>query len=359
MAEPLKNYYNAAFVAEVAAAFEEVVPNFPTDAFRSFVLDAEWENRELRDRTRHLTAGLSKFLKAPYPTSVKHVCEASKAIKGGLHGFFLPDYLSENGLDFWEDSMKAMEVLTAHSTGEFAIRPFIDADFDKAMDQFSEWSSHENEHVRRLVSEGTRTKLPWASKVEALYHHPDRIISLLEILHLDSSEYVRRSVANNLNDIAKDHPAKVKAVCKKWHGESPETSKMVKHALRTLLKKGDRQALDIIGIGSSKGVLAKEIICDAQVQIGTDLHFELELTNAPSEQPLRIEYAIHYVKNNGTRNKKVFHWSLNDWKEQQTKRLKKKQSFKNMTTRVHYPGEHLLEVIINGDVLQQKTFIVI
>ncbi|MDG1780071.1 MAG: DNA alkylation repair protein [Flavobacteriales bacterium] len=359
MAEPLKNYYNAAFVQDVATSFDEVVPDFPKDHFISFVLDAEWENRELRGRTRHLTAAISHFLKDPFPVSVRYVCEASKTIKGGLNGFFLPDFLSENGMEFWDESMKAMEILTAHSTGEFAIRPFIETDFEKAIQQFPEWATHDSEHVRRLVSEGTRSRLPWASKVASLYQHPERVISLLETLHLDSSEYVRRSVANNLNDIAKDHPSLVKAVCKAWYGKTPETSKLVKHALRTLLKKGDREALDIIGVGNAKGIKASALHCSEEVQIGQDLQFELEISNTDLVQMLRVEYAIHYVKSNGSKSKKVFHWSLNDWKASQTKTLKKKQSFKNMTTRVHYKGEHLLEVIVNGEVVKQKTFLVI
>lgn len=358
MAEPLKNYYNAAFVEDVANTFAHVVVDFPKDEFLSFVLDDSWESKELRERTTHLTNGLSKYLTMPFPIAVQHVCQASKHINGGLQGFFLPDFISDNGLDHWNESMQAMETLTAHSTGEFAIRAFIAHDFNKAMKQFQTWVNHENEHVRRLVSEGSRSRLPWAKKVDALFQHPDRIIAILEELMLDPSEYVRRSVANNLNDIAKDHPEKVKLLCKKWYRKTPETSKLVKHALRTLLKKGDREALDIIGIGSAKGVKVNEINCDSQVQIGHDFHFELDLQNAPTEQMLRIEYAIHYVKSNGSKSKKVFHWSLNEWKSQQRKTIKKKQSFKNMTTRIHYTGEHLLEIIVNGETVQEKAFFV-
>lgn len=358
MAEPLKNLYSAAFVKEVAQAFTLVSPEFNATQFLTFVLDNEWENRELRERTRHLTKGLSHCLSDDYPKSSQQVCQASKRIKGGLLGFFLPDYIADNGLDHWDESMAAFEVLTEHSTAEFAIRPFLDMNFQKGMQQFHQWTTSANQHHRRLASEGSRSRLPWAKKVQALHDHPEEVMNLLNKLMKDDAEYVRRSVANNLNDISKAAPDLVKAHCAKWKGTSHETDRLIKHALRTLLKQGDREALELVGIGDAKGVSVLLLTCQPEVKIGEQLKFELTLQNAKKSQPVRIEYAIHYQKKTSARSRKVFHWSLNDWQPNEEKSLAKKQPFNNMTTRVHYEGVHTLDVIVNGAVLASVDFMV-
>jgi 3-methyladenine DNA glycosylase AlkC len=356
MSEPLKNRYSPTFVKEVAAVFNTVSPEFNAKKFLAFVLDDKWEGRELRDRTRHLTAGLSLCLSDDYAQSVQWICEASKQIKGGLFGFFLPDYVSDHGLAHWEVSMDALAILTEHSTSEFAIRPFLDAEFDKGMKQLHLWTKSANKHHRRLASEGSRSRLPWAKKVQALDDHPALVMELLSKMMEDESEYVRRSVANNLNDISKAEPLLVKTHCAKWKGKSEATDKLIKHGLRTLLKQGDREALDLIGISDAKGVKVCSFTCQPEVSIGNQFSFKAMIENAKSPQPLRIEYAIHYQKKLGTRSKKVFHWSLADWKSGQQKTLAKNQSFKDMTTRVHYPGKHTLEVIVNGEVLASLNF---
>ncbi len=358
MAEPLKNVYNPSFVEEVARVFKAVAPKFDADQFLKLVLDDNWEKRELRERTKHLTNGLSLCLTDDYTRSSQQVCQAAAHLKGGLSGFFLPDFIADNGLDHWDESMAAFEILTEHSTAEFAIRPFLDADFERGMQQFHEWTASSNEHHRRLASEGSRARLPWAKKVQALHDHPKEVLKLLNLLMEDSSEYVRRSVANNLNDISKAEPDLVKAHCMKWKGTSHETDRLIKHALRTLLKQGDREALSMVGVGDAKGVAITSFNCQSEIKIGEEMLFELKLQNAKKPQPLRIEYAILYLKKSGVKNRKVFHWSLNDWQPGQERLLAKKQSFKDMTTRVHCEGIHTLEVIVNGTVLAATDFYV-
>lgn len=356
MAEPLKHLYSSAFVKEVAQAFTTVSPEFDEEKFLTFVLDKHWENRGLRDRTKHLTNGLTYCLSEDYTRSVKQVCQASQHIKGGLLGFFLPDYIADNGLDYWDESMAAFEILTEHSTAEFAIRPFLDHDFERGLKQFHHWTKSSNEHHRRLASEGSRSRLPWAKKVQALHDHPAEVMNLLNKLMEDDAEYVRRSVANNLNDISKASPEMVKVHCAKWKGTSHNTDRLIKLALRTLLKQGDREALELVGISDATGISVLVFTCQPEVKIGEQLLFELTLQNTKKSQPLRIEYAIHYQKKFSDRSRKVFHWSLNDWKPNEEKSLSKNQSFKNMTTRVHYEGLHTLDVIVNGEVVSSADF---
>ncbi|MCA9890935.1 MAG: hypothetical protein KC546_21305, partial [Anaerolineae bacterium] len=221
-------------------------------------------------------------------------------------------------------------------------------------------TEHENEHVRRLASEGCRPLLPWNIRLNQFVKDPTPILPILETLKADDSLYVRKSVANNLNDLSKNHPDLVLDIAERWYGDNEHTNWIVKHALRTLLKKGNQRALSIFGFGDVDDVtISKLTVTPDLIAIGDDLFFSFDLLlKADQTKKLRLEYAIHYVKANGSRSKKVFQISEREVTPNTSHTIKSKQSFRNMTTRKHYPGQHKIEILVNGISKAQAAFMV-
>jgi 3-methyladenine DNA glycosylase AlkC len=216
--------------------------------------------------------------------------------------------------------------------------------------QMLKWSLHKNEKVRRLSSEGCRPRLPWALALPALKKDPAPVLPVLENLKNDPSEWVRRSVANNLNDISKDNPDVVIAIAKKWKGISPETDAIIKHACRTLLKQGHPVILDYYQLNKSDKIeLSNFKIINPQLTTGEDLIFSFTLLNREiTPQNIRMEYGLYYLKQNGQHSKKVFKISEKTFQPDEKADITRKQSFRIITTRKFYPGLHKLSIIING-----------
>ncbi len=221
------------------------------------------------------------------------------------------------------------------------------------------WSKHESYKVRRLASEGSRPRLPWAMAIPALKKDPSPVLPLLENLKNDPSEWVRRSVANNINDIAKDHPDVVIALAARWRGGSKETDAIIKHGCRTLLKQGHAEILEQYGLKSENIVLKDFKILTPEVKIGEGLEFTFSISNQnPSAQTVRLEYAVYYKKSKGHLAKKVFKISEKIYQPYAVANIHRRQSFKLITTRVFYPGDHQLSVIINGEEKEALDFMV-
>jgi len=217
------------------------------------------------------------------------------------------------------------------------------------IDEMIKWSLHENHHVRRLASEGSRPRLPWAMAIPFLKKDPASILPILENLKNDPSEYVRRSVANNLNDIAKDNPQIVLETASKWKGHSKETDAIIKHGCRTLLKQGHPEILSHYGLESTNIELSNFEIKTPTVKIGDYLQFHFHLNNKNTEpKTIRLEYAVHYKKAKGHLAKKVFKISEKIYQPNQLTKIERNQSFKLITTRVFHTGIHQLSIIING-----------
>ncbi len=256
--------------------------------------------------------------------------------------------------------MKAIELFTQYSTGEFAVRPFFLRYESQMTQQMLQWSTHENYHVRRLSSEGSRPRLPWGVALKKFKLDPSPIFPILENLKNDESEYVRKSVANNLNDILKDNPDIVLQTCKRWQGASKNTDWIVKHGLRTLLKKGDARALDIIGVNQNLKISIANFTIDHEVKIGQDLHFSFELISRESKATeVRMEYIVEYLKANGSHSPKTFKISERQLDPKESILIERKQSFLERTTRKHYPGIHALSIVINGNQMTRKEFTVL
>jgi 3-methyladenine DNA glycosylase AlkC len=346
--EPLKNILSADFVCLLAKALKKADRNFNEAGFQHSVIDKTWRQKELKQRIRHISNAMNAFLPYPYRKQLGIILNAAPAFRG-LGALVFPDFIEVNGVNDIDGSLDALETLTQYSTGEFAIRPLVSKDEKTVLKRVKQWAKHPNEHVRRLATEGIRPRLPWAAPLPAFKKDPTKVLEILEILKNDSSEYVRRSVANNLNDITKDHPATVLQTAKRWIGKTEATDKLLKHACRTLLKQGNTEALGIFGFSSKANAsIGKFKIQNSKLNIGDTLTFDFILNNeAKKAQQLRLEYVVYFMKNNGKHSKKVFQLSSKHFTPGETA-FKRTHRFKDFTTRKHYPGEHHLAISING-----------
>ena len=336
-------------VEKLALSIRAVYPEFDAGEFTRLVLDSDWADRELKQKMRHITVCLKQMLPADYQQSIRILEEIAPQFKGFVALSF-SDFVECYGTNDWDISMEALARFTSSCTSEFAVRPFLDKDPERAMQYFYRWADDENEHIRRLSSEGCRPRLPWGMALRKFKKDPSPILPILEKLKDDPSEYVRKSVANNLNDISKDHPEVVLALCQQWQGQSKTTDRIIKHACRTLLKSGDTRALSLFGFGYITQLHVSNLsAANPHLKIGEHLQFSFTLANTSGQtQTVRLEYRIHYVKANGKTSPKIFQISEGKFPPGEH-RIAKKQAFTNYTTRTHFPGEHRLEIVVNGE----------
>ena len=289
MAEPFKNMYNKQFFDLFTKDLRLVIDDFDAHGFVSQIMDDEWEGRELKQRWIHITSILKKFLPTDYKEAITKILELLDHVKNtrpdfsviddtkfGLmleYGVILNNYVEQYGLDDYETSVKAIEKITQFTSCEFVTHPFIIKYPDEMMKQMLVWSKHEHWGVRRLSSEGCRPRLPWAMALPNLKKDPTPIISILENLKNDPARFVRLSVANNLNDIAKDNPEIVIDLAKKWKGESKEVDWIIKHGCRTLLKQGIPEVMELFGFDSIRNNISVEDfqISSPKVKVGNSL----------------------------------------------------------------------------------------
>ncbi|MDX8395231.1 MAG: DNA alkylation repair protein [Mariprofundaceae bacterium] len=355
MPAPLKHLYTEELIASVARALNEVDASFNVREFQANVFCESWQQKELKERMRHVAMMLHQFLPNDYQQAIDILTVVVPHFQGFEYMFF-PDYVELYGLNDFDISVEALECFTLFSSSEFAVRPFIKKYGNTMMAQMEIWAASENEHVRRLASEGCRPRLPWAMALPEFKKDPTNVLKVLEILKGDDSEYVRRSVANNLNDISKDHAEAVINVAKTWIGQNADTDKLVKHACRTLLKQGHSEVLELFGFVSPDEIRVEDLQVQESVSMGEQLGFLFTLkTEAKSLEKLRIEYAIDFMKKNGKQARKVFKIS-ESLNANQTKEVSKEYSFKKISTRKYYPGKHGLAVIINGVELASDFF---
>ncbi|MED3962384.1 DNA alkylation repair protein [Niallia taxi] len=347
--EPLKNIYDLAFITKLEDVFTQHYPAFDKERFRSSLFETEWEELALKERMRQITLSLAPVLPQDYGQAITILRQCAPSFTG-LGGIVFPDFVEQYGLEDWELSIETLAYFTQFSTSEFAVRPFLIKDQSKMLAQMEVWASSENEHIRRLASEGCRPRLPWGLSVPALKKEPAPVLVILEKLKEDESLYVRKSVANNLNDISRINPDLAVKIAESWYGENQKTNWIIKHACRSLLKKGDPRVLQIFGFENNDNLTVSNFrITPERLLIEESIEFSFSLTSE-LEVPhkVRVEYAIDYVKANGKQSRKVFHLSEMEWKGVMKKVFTKKQSFKDLTTRKHYPGVHRITIIVNG-----------
>ncbi|WP_226670377.1 DNA alkylation repair protein [Metabacillus litoralis] len=357
MAEELRNIFSEQFIISLSSYLEEEYPAFNSALFQSRIYHDHWNDLSLKMRVRHITSCLHETLPKQYDEAIAILKAVAPRVRESLAGIIFPDYVEVYGLDDWEISMDALEFFTKYSTSEFAVRPFFISNPHKMTQQFLKWSKDSNEHVRRLASEGSRPRLPWGMALVSLKQDPSPTLPILENLKKDTSLYVRKSVANHLNDISKDHPGIVIELAEKWIGKSEITNWIIKKGLRTLLKKGNEQALELVGIKRNSNIDVLHLTVVNSVKIGDTLSYSFELhSRDQQEQKIRIEYSIDYVKANGKLSPKQFKISENTISPNELKIYQRNHSFKELSTRKHYPGMHVISVIINGEVKASAEF---
>ena len=352
MADAIKNIYNRDSIRKVALNIQSVYAPFLIDDFLDSTLDETWEKLELKDRIYKISEVLGKYLPQEYSEAIGVIDKVVMNYGTWLDGFcaFFPVFVEIYGQDEkdWDVSMGALARYTQYSSSEFAVRPFIIKHEAKMMAQMYEWSGHENECVRRLASEGCRPALPWAPGISSFKKDPTPVLPILRALKEDPAIFVRKSVANNLNDISKTHPDLVIAIVKDWYGKNEHTDWIVKHACRTLLKQSNREVLAIFGYDNTTAVNVSDFALNKNsVSIGEDIVFSFSIQSTQATK-VRLEYGIDYVKSNGKRNRKIFQISEISLKENQNKAYAKTHSFADVSTRKHYPGIHSITLIING-----------
>lgn len=362
MAEPLKNLYNETFVAALAQAFVSAYPAFDRQKFITLIFNDLWLEKELKQRTRVITESLHACLTQDYETNINILKEAITQLHQSsvqLHGYecvLFPDYVELYGLNHYDISVDALAFFTPYPSSEFAVRPFIIQYPEKMMQQMKIWAKHDNEHVRRLATEGCRPRLPWAMSLPPFKEDPSAVLGILKQLKNDESLYVRRSVANNLNDISKDHPQIVLDIAKAWLGQNKDTDWLIKHACRTLLKQGHPEILALFGFTPAQHVSIQNFKLTPDVAWGDTLNFSAQLSSKQPLGKLRLEFAIDFMKANGKQAQKVFKISESNYQET-SKKIQKSFSFKAISTRKYYAGEHQLALIINGEISDKKKFI--
>lgn len=316
------------------------------------------ESLSIMERVRHIAAALRPALPADHAAAFDILRAMAPQLTHGFQAIAITEYVARYGLDDFDASMDALTDLTRYGSAEFAIRPFLARDLDRALAVMTRWTQSENEHVRRLASEGARPRLPWAARVPALKADPTLAAPILEALKTDPSLYVRKSVANHLNDIAKDRPDWLLGRLAEWSQDDARTAWIVRHALRTLIKKGDPGALALIGVAHGAMVMIRDFaVSPATVRMGERIAITAELvSNASDDQRLVVDYRVHYARTGGKTAPKVFKLKTFELCAGATAPLAISQVIRDFSTRRHYPGQHAVEMIVNGKVMAETVF---
>ncbi|MEU0932863.1 hypothetical protein [Embleya sp. NPDC005971] len=350
MAQPLKDMINAASVAALADGVVAAHGGFPRDRFVADAL-AGLDGLELKARVGHVARVLHTTLDLPFPQAAGVLREATGHARLDMwSGWPATDYVAVQGIEHLDEAMSTLAVITPFATAEFAVRPYLDRYPDAALKIVLDWADDADEHLRRLASEGTRPRLPWGVRVRGLMS-PGPTLPILERLRDDPSEYVRRSVANHVNDIAKDHPDTALAVLRRWHAEGGEhTDRVVRHAARGLLRAGHPEALGLVGATHGSGTVASLTVADT-VATGDRIPFTV-VVRADGPGPLLLKYA---VRRDGSR--RVFHLAERVAQAAgDTFTLARSHSFRPVTTRTEPPGARELEIVVNGEVRATAAF---
>lgn len=353
----LKDIYTSSKLEEIAEHFQAEVADFPVVTFLNRVTADGWEDLSLRQRHERLARTVYVCLNRPY----EEVAEILQRVNSQAQGFsylFLPDIVALYGLEEFDVSLASLEVLTTGSSAEFAIRPFLEQDFEATFAQMEVWSQSGNEHHRRLASEGLRPNLPWGKKVASIESHRQKIFALLETLIADSSLYVRKSVANHLNDWSKKYPDQVLDLLGKWQGYSAETDWICKQAARTLLKASHPRALALFGYREDLrfdqvtfGLSADRVSQGDRLTVA----YGVQLAEKEAASKIRLELQLGFVKKSGQIAYKTF--MLKDSRIEPNQELTGQWTYDwtDKTTRKHHNGRHILRFAVNGRVLEEEN----
>jgi 3-methyladenine DNA glycosylase AlkC len=355
----LKNLFDRSSVGAIRDAVASAFPEFDCITFMERVFDESWPDLELKQRIRHISKVLHATLPGTYRDQLTMLLAAVPSAAEDFSSLVFSDFVEAFGTDDWDASVPALATFTKLASAEFAIRPFIASDQERTLARMLAWTAEPHPAVRRLATEGCRPRLPWGMRLQALVADPAPILPILERLHADPDESVRRSVSNNLNDISKDHPQVVINLLRAWSPQpGSDTYRLARHALRTLLKRGDPDALEVLGFKAGLSVKLDILTLEPGVpQIGGSTRLAFTITSTLAEtQPVMVDYAVHYVKADGSTSPKVFRLGSVVMDPGVPITYGRKLSFRQMTTRTHRPGLHRIEVLANGAVAGAISF---
>ncbi|MBB5032878.1 DNA alkylation repair protein [Prosthecobacter vanneervenii] len=356
-APQLKEWFDAARHRAIAKELVQLAPKFREEVFLDHVLKG-LEARSLMQRVHECAVAVEAALPGSYQQKVKVLQELAPRIGHEFVTIFLGDFVATFGLKEFDFSMEALRFFTVFGTAEFAVRPFIVADQKRALQTMHAWTADPDEKVRRLASEGSRPRLPWGMRLQSLVRDPAPTAAILDALKDDDSLFVRRSVANHLNDITKDHHEYVLQRLEGWELERDHLRWIAKHACRTLIKRGHPRALKLFGFGKKAEATAKLTAAPAVLKLGQRLTLTAKVTSTSNRvQRLAIDYVVHYVKASGGSAEKVFKWTELDLPARGEIELSKSQVMKDFTTRKHYAGKHRVEMQINGERVAETVFV--
>lgn len=358
MAATLKDiYFNEAYYRRLAAQVKKAYGTFSTEGFYKDATQ-NLAALELNGRMRQTSVALRKHLPQSYGETLSVLFAVIPHINAGYANLVFPDFVGLYGHDDFDASMAALKFFTQFGSSEFAIREFLKRDFKKTIAVMHQWAGDTNHHVRRLASEGSRPRLPWSFKLDAVIADPSLTLPILEKLRADDELYVRKSVANHLNDFSKSHAQLLIQTVKKWDLSNEHTAWIVKHACRTLIKKGDPAALAVFAFEKDTRVSVRNLkLAASKIKIGGVLDFSFAVVSQKKKpQKLAIDFTVYYRKKSGELSPKVFKLKEIVLGPGETFSCRKTQRMQNFTTRKHYPGKHRLVVTINGHKLAEKTF---
>ena len=356
-APALKEIFNVERLQHIAAEMTAVYPAFDAKAFLKHAKTGLAE-LSVMQRIVRVSESLHAVIALDYPHTLKLLYALAPRLNSAFVSLFLPHYVARYGLGDFKRSMAALKYFTTFGSAEFAIRHFLLHDLQRTLAVMHTWSLDDNEHVRRLASEGSRPRLPWSFRLAEVQANPALCATILDNLKADPSLYVRKSVANHLNDITKDQPDWVLSLIEGWSLDNPHTAWIARHALRSLIKQGNTRALTIMGAGAKAEVKLHGLsVTPAVIYLGEriELSFSLEST-AATAQKLVVDYAIDYVKSAGHSAKKVFKLKAFTLGAGEHQSLRREQHIRELTTRRHYPGRHVVHVLVNGEKLASAAF---
>ncbi|WP_155372946.1 DNA alkylation repair protein [Catellatospora vulcania] len=347
----LKDQINEVSLDRLAAAITRVHPAFPAREFTA-AAHAGLGDLPLKQRVSVVSAQLAAHLPQPFPVAAHVLRDTVAATPLDMWSAWpATDYVAVHGLGHPDDALATLAALTPHATAEFAIRPYLAAHPERTLAQLHDWAVDPDQHLRRLASEGSRPRLPWASRVPMLAD-PQVTLPVLDRLHDDPELYVRRSVANHLNDITKDHPDVALATARRWAaGGGDGTAWVIRHALRSLVKQGHPEALGLLGFDHGANVAVTGFtVTPGSLPIGGQVTIAFTLT-ADTTVRAAVDYVVHHAGARGPRGPKVFKLTTATLEPGLPRQVTRRHTFQHVSVRQLYPGPHRIDIQVNGRVL--------
>lgn len=353
----LKEIFDRARLQHFADETAGIWPAFDRAKFLTLATD-NLDGLGIMQRMRQTAVSLQATLPQEYEAALEILDELAPRIEHGFAAITLPEFVALYGQGHFDRSMRALHNYTRFGSAEFAVRHFLQRDLARTLAVMRRWSDDDNEHVRRLASEGTRPRLPWSFQIRPLMADPSLAMPILNKLKADPSLYVRKSVANHLNDFSKDSPDWLVEQLGRWPSDNDHTKWIVRHALRTLIKKGDSRALGLIGATEGAHVRVDRFaVSPTAIRLGDRITISATLSSTGDEpQRLVVDYAIHYVKSAGSISRKVFKLKEIELPVGGSIDLSISQTVRDFTTRKHHAGAHRVELMVNGRTMAEDVF---